>query len=105
MDLYYNCITGQPSTVAASITHSIAAYERWHGKVKIGITADPVRRCREHAADGWQLMVVKYKTSSVRNANQVEKYFIAHRQELMNEWPGFSNLPEPGPYYVYLLMK
>ncbi|MBQ9473298.1 MAG: GIY-YIG nuclease family protein [Bacteroidales bacterium] len=105
MDLSYKVITGQPALVAASISRSIGQFERYYHQIKIGITANPSRRSKEHACDGWKRMLVKYKSSSVRNANVIEKYFIAHRKELTNEWNGYSKLPEPGPYYVYLLMK
>lgn len=71
--------------------------------IKIGITSNPERRKTVHSRDGWKQMVVKYKTGSVRNANTIEKLFIEQRQELTNEWPGFSNMPSPGPYFVYLL--
>lgn len=50
-------------------------------------------------------MVVKYKTSSLRNANTVEKYFINGREELKNKWTGFSPLSGHGPYYTYIIMK
>lgn len=105
MQLTYKCISGQPSNVTASIARSIAQYERYHSQVKVGITSDPERRAKEHAQSGWQRMVVKYKTSSLRNANIVEKHFINGREELKNKWTGFSPLSGHGPYYAYIIMK
>lgn len=105
MDFSYRYLTGQPSTVTARLSCSIGQFERYYSQVKIGITSNPERRSREHARLGWQRMVVKYKTSSLRNANTVEKYFINGRQELKNKWTGFSPLSGPGPYYTYIIMK
>ena len=105
MQLTYKCISGQPSNVTASIARSIAQYERYHSQVKVGITSDPKRRAKEHAQSGWQRMVVKYKTSSRRNANLIEQHFIVTRPELKNKWAGNSQMTPSGPYYVYILLK
>lgn len=105
MELSYNYLTGQPKEVAAAIARSIAAFERNYKHVKIGITGRPTQRSAEHATDRWRRMVVKYKTSSVRNANAIEKYFIEQRPELKNKWTGYSYMTATGPYYVYILMK
>ena len=91
--------------MAQHIARSIGQYGRRYKAIKIGITSNPERRKAEHSKDGWKQMVVKYKTSSVRNANAIEKLFIDQRRELINEWPGFSDMPSPGPYFVYLLLK
>ncbi len=105
MQLTYKCISGQPSNVTASLSRSLSQFERYYSQVKIGITSNPERRANEHAQQGWQRMVVKYKTSSLRNANTVEKYFINGREELKNKWTGFSPLSGHGPYYTYIIMK
>ena len=75
MHLTYKCISGQPSNVTASLSRSLSQFERYYSQVKIGITSNPERRANEHAQQGWQRMVVKYKTSSLRNANTVEDLF------------------------------
>lgn len=105
MQLTYKCISGQPSNVTASLSRSLSQFERYYSQVKIGITSDPERRAKEHAQSGWQRMVVKYKTTSLRNANTVEKYFINGREELENKWTGVSPLSTHGPYYAYIIMK
>lgn len=105
MQLTYNYISGQPTNVVANLCRSISAFERHYHAVKIGITGRPTQRAHEHQCDGWVRMVVKYKTSSLRNANTVEKYFINGRQELKNKWTGFSPLSSHGPYYAYIIMK
>ena len=97
MQLTYKCISGQPSNVTASLSRSLSQFERYYSQVK--------RRANEHAQQGWQRMVVKKKTSSLRNANTVEKYFINGREELKNKWTGFSPLSGHGPYYAYIIMK
>lgn len=105
MELSYQYLTGQPTVVTASIARSIAQYERYHSQVKVGITSDPKRRAKEHAQSGWQRMVIKYKTSSRRNANLIEQHFIVTRPELKNKWAGNSQMTPSGPYYVYILLK
>ena len=105
MDLTFRYVTGQPANVAASICRSIGQYERYYSQVKSGITSNPERRAQEHAQRGWQRMVVKYKTTSLRNANIVEKHFVNGRPELQNKWTGVSPMAGPGPYYAYLIMK
>ena len=105
MQLTYNYISGQPTNVVANLCRSISAFERHYHAVKIGITGRPTQRAHEHQRDGWVRMVVKYKTSSLRNANTVEKYFINGREELKNKWTGFSHMTPSGPYYVYILLK
>lgn len=105
MEISYNYISGQPADVIESLNRSISQYERRYKAVKIGITSNVKLRKQKHAQDGWTCMVMKYRTESVRNANIVEKYFIEHRPELVNEWTGFSPMTGHGPYYAYLLLK
>lgn len=101
----YRYISGQPAAVVASIARSIGQYERHYSQVKVGITSNPERRANEHAQSGWQRMVIKYKTSSRRNANLIEQHFIVTRPELKNKWAGNSQMTPSGPYYVYILLK
>lgn len=100
--------TGWPCNVVPLLNISISLYLRNYRNVKIGITNDPDRRFYQHCTRNpemrWERMVVKYTTSSISNANAVEKYFINNRPELTNEWTGYSNMSENGPYYVYILL-
>lgn len=105
MQLIYNYISGHPTNIVANLCRSISAFERHYHAVKIGITGRPTQRAHEHQCDGWVRMVVKYKTSSRRNANLVEQHFIVTRPELKNKWAGNSHMTSSGPYYVYILLK
>ena len=100
--------TGWPKDVLASLKISNALYLRYYRNVKIGITNWPERRFYEHikrdSSIKWQRMVVKYKTTSVDNANKIENYFIDNESCLKNRWNGFSRMSEIGPYYVYFLL-
>ena len=46
-------------------------------------------------------MIVKYETSSIKNANEIEKYFINRHNWLENAWAGWSNC---GIFFVYILL-
>ena len=49
-------------------------------------------------------MVVVYRTTSIKNANEVEKWFIENRPDLVNEWGGYSNMCDSQHYYAYFLL-
>ena len=99
--------TGCPNDVIESINRAISRYLLYYKNVKVGITGrDPQMRFNEHQKDGkWKRMVVKYKTTSERFANTVEKYFITTRPELKNNWLGYSELSKNGDNYLYVVMK
>jgi len=101
--------TGWPKDVLTGLKISIALYLRTYRNVKIGITNWPERRFYEHVQRDctikWQRMVVKYKTTSVANANKIEKFFIENESRLKNRWNGFSKMSDDGPYYVYFLLS
>ena len=105
MELVKKITQGPYTDLLATLTRSLAQYGHYYRHVKVGITADPTRRSYEHAADGWQRMVVRYQTSSRDVANGIEKHFIRSRHELKNKWTGFSHMTKDGPYYVYFLLK
>ncbi|MCR4811751.1 MAG: hypothetical protein K5867_04050 [Bacteroidales bacterium] len=105
MELSYNYLTGQPKEVAAAIARSMVAFKHYYKTVKVGVTGHPYQQSAVYATDHWRRMVVKYKTSSIRNADAMSDYFTLVRPELKNRWAGFSYLTEAGPYYVYILMK
>ena len=102
---YYS---GWPKNVIPLLNISIGKFLHNYNNVKIGIANNPDRRFYEHqkrnASMNWERMVIKYKTTSVCNANAVEQYFINNRPDMVNKWAGFSNMSECGPYYVYILL-
>ncbi len=106
---YKNVKKGWPKDVISGLKISIAQFLKNYRYVKIGITNCPERRFTEHCNPNhsikWQRMVVKYQTDSIDNANEVEKFFIDYEPRLKNRWPGYSNLSEFGPYFVYLILS
>lgn len=105
----YNYFTGQPRQFFCSLNRSVSQYLTHYRNMKVGITASPERRFRQHLRNNpekmWQRMVVVYMTNSKRNANKVEARFIKVRKpEFVNIWEGYSHMTKSGPYYVYFLL-
>lgn len=101
---YYS---GFPSNVIPLLRISVSLFLRYYRRVKIGITGNPERRWRQHRNHNkgtWDRMVVKYVTTSVHNANLIEKFFIEAEPALKNRWTGWSNMSEAEYYYVYILL-
>ena len=105
---YKNVKKGWPKDVLPGLKISIAQFLKYYRYVKIGITCNPESRFKDHRKPHrkikWQRMVVKYQTDSIDHANEIEKFFIDYEPRLKNLWPGYSNMTECGPYYVYLLL-
>lgn len=103
-----NCCTGWPKDICSQLNISVGQYQRYYNNVKVGITSNPYRRFRQHIDKNpemhWERMVVKYETSSVENANVVEKWFIHNRPDLTNQWTGDSPMSGQGPFYTYFLL-
>lgn len=102
------CYTGWPKDICSMLNISVGQYQRHYINVKVGITYNPRQRFYQHIDRNpemhWERMIVKYKTSSVENANIVEKWFIENRPELTNLWTGNSPMSGEGPFYVYFLL-
>jgi hypothetical protein len=109
MELEYKYYEGNPSNIISTLKRSIGQYQRYYKYVKIGITANPQRRCAEHGYRDttycWERMVVVYGTTSIKNANKVEKDFINGNKKMTNVWCGESPMtPNARKYYAYLLL-
>ena len=103
----YNYKQGWPKNIITRLKISASLYSRNYKYVKIGITCDPDRRFKEHKKSQtykWERMVVVYCTTSVNNANSVEKYFIGERSDFVNKWIGHSGMCESSYYYAYFLL-
>lgn len=102
----YSYITGSILSVLPSLERSIRIFEKKYRTVKVGVTGrDPQIRFNEHLQNRkWDRMIVKYKTTSENFVNRAEKYFILGHRELKNKWTGYSNLPENGDKYFYILL-
>lgn len=107
-DVEYLYFSGQPSNVIPQLRRSLGQYHRRYEYVKIGITIHPEIRFGQHLRNEkkycWEKMVVKYQTTSVRNANAIEKYFIYNDYYLTNDWTGESHMSESPVYYAYILL-
>lgn len=105
--LKYDYKIGWPKNIITRLNISAGLYRRNYKYVKIGITSDPERRFCEHKKScqfKWNKMVVVYRTTSIKNANEVEKWFIENRRDLVNEWGGYSNMCDSQYYYAYFLL-
>lgn len=105
--LKYDYKIGWPKNIITRLNISAGLYRRNYKYVKIGITSDPERRFCEHKKSWrfkWNKMVVVYRTTSIKNANEVEKWFIENRRDLVNEWGGYSNMCDSQYYYAYFLL-
>lgn len=101
----YSYYTGWPNEVIRYISITVGIFRLRYQRVKIGITNNPERRfCEHQRRDGWERMIVKYETSSIKNANEIEKYFINRHDWLENSWVGWSNMGAGLKYYVYILL-
>lgn len=106
-EVEYNYVTGQPMVVLSQLKNSVANFLANNSEVKVGITGrNPQERYDEHLKrKDWDRMIVKYVTSSERNANRLEDLLIENYPELINEWLGTSNLSKDGDNYLYVLVK
>ena len=105
--LKYDYKEGWPKNIITRLNISAGLYRRNYKFVKIGITSDPESRFTKHKQSckyNWEKMVVVYKTTSIKNANVVEKWFIENRPYLVNKWTGYSNMCDSQYYYAYFLL-
>lgn len=104
-DVEYSMYTGWPNTVERFLRITIGIFRIRYRRVKIGITNNPDRRFYEHQCrDGWERMIVKYETTSVKHANEIEKYFINRCEWLENTSTAWSNMGAGDRFYVYILL-
>lgn len=103
----YNYVTGHLSNVLLHLKMSVGILLSFNKEVKVGITGrDSQDRFDEHLKNyDWDRMIVKYITSSDKNANVLEDYLIGHYPQLVNKWIGTSNLSQEGYNYLYILLK
>ena len=69
-------LSGYPKDVIPALERSLSQYERFYKDIKVGITGrNPQERFKEHQEnDGWERMVVKYKSSSEGFVNLIEDH-------------------------------
>ena len=99
--------TGWPSSLIA-LRHRIGAFTRGQADFKIGITCRPRERGYEYdrLEPYYDEMIVLYKTSSIKNARDLEKDLVKHY------WKRCDNLKDGGggnigtaPHYAYIVVN
>lgn len=107
MSVEYDFWTGSLDSVLNSLNRSVAQYIRNHKSVKIGITNHPERRLKQHLVNRhWDKMIVKYKTTSVRNINLMEALLIERYIDYtVNQVTGGGGPNGEPPFYLYILVK
>jgi len=108
MELTYDYWKGHLVNVETQLKQSVNAYIQHYSEIKIGITCNPDRRKSEHhrSKKGWEKMVIKYETQSVKYINAIEKTLIDyHWDYVTNEVGGGGGPNGTPPYYLYVLLK
>ncbi len=99
---------GHINEVKETIKRSVQSFINHHKKVKVGITNNPQRRKDRHKYDpiGWDIMHVRYHTTSLRYVRELEKIIVDHHWDYLENriGGGGGNFGE-GPYYLYILIK
>ncbi len=114
----YALIPGTLAEAQAAIKRSVGQHLRSHFHVKVGITNNPERRWNSHKADGWEKMVVIYKSrcrsdyarlDDVRTLEcSIEEHIRSHtysRSVSYNSRAGGAGRPGSGDQFVYLLLS
>lgn len=85
MELIYDYWVGHLTNVEPTLKRSVNAYIEHYSTVKVGITGKPERRKSEHKRSnkGWDKMIIKYHTTSVKYINSVEKKLIDYRWNML----------------------
>jgi hypothetical protein len=105
----YKLESGRPSCLP-SFLQRVSAYVR-SGRVrgwKVGISAYPERRFKQHAeaGRGYDEMVVIYRTRSIKNARYIERRVTEEYEGHDNERQGGGGLAAAAEvHYVYLLLR
>ncbi len=108
MDLIFDYWVGHLTNREQTLRRSVGAYIQHYSLVKVGITCKPERRLKEHQRSnkGWDKMIVKYHTTSVKYINSIEKILIYHHwYYVANEVAGGGGPNGNPPYYLYVLLK
>ena len=99
--------TGHPDQVIPNLRRRVSAYTRQSVyEFKVGYTHDPRQRAISYG-DAYDQMVVLYKSTSDRNARQVERALIEYNRDLAsNERAGGGGSRSSSRhYYVYLVRR
>lgn len=108
MELLYDFWRGHLIDVEKLLKQSVNAYIQHYSEIKIGITCNPDRRKAEHhrSNKGWEKMIIKYQTQSVKYINTIEKTLIDyHWDYIANEVAGGGGSNGNPPYYLYVLLR
>ncbi len=106
--VYFDFVTGRPSSVASTLRRRVSAYTRSNldRGFKIGITNNPSVRFSNGYADDYDEMVVLYKSSSIDSVSEVERDLIEHNKDItQNRIAGGGGNYGEAPYYLYIVLK
>lgn len=101
--------SGWPVGVAESLKRSISGYARRADAFRIGITNSPENRAYPYLREGWDRMIVLYRTTSPPNVRRLEKALLRHnweREDLYNyQEGGRVGMNAERQYYLYVVLS
>lgn len=114
----FNLPLGDRWLMRDSLFRTLGQYTRHAHHVKVGITNNPYRRWYEHSIDGWEKMVVVYRSpcrtdeTRLQDVREIERELIEHvRRRSTSEFyyynirDGGDGPPATGDQYVYVLLS
>lgn len=111
MPLIYDYWTGHLHEIIQTLHRSFGQYVANALEFKVGLTTNPDARWLSHQEDGWDRMVVIYRTTSCDYAVSVEDDLILHGWSdhidalSWNEVRGGGGAPwSASDYYIYILL-
>ena len=100
------CITGPFGQIEGALRRKVGAYARHHEFIKIGATSHPARRERSHRRNGWSKLILLWRTTSYRKAQEAEKMLTRWTWDKAEaEIDGGGGLsPDQDEYFIYLIV-
>lgn len=110
----YSALEGWPDQVESALRRKLGQISRHQGfHQKVGITNSPENRWKQaYAGQGWQSMIVIYKSRSHSHVADIERrlidwfeYSSINRFYYNQCGGGGGRIGEFGPYYVYVVNR
>jgi hypothetical protein len=108
-----NTIVGRVNDALPETKQKLNGYLRSYDRIKIGATTDPEQRWRRgHERDGWDKMVLVYRSNHAGSTRSMEKKLIEYargtnfRVKPANVLPGGEGINDGyDKYWVYVLVE
>lgn len=107
-----HAIRGRPNDIMRQLKQRTGSLAHHAKEFYIGATTHPVVRAGVHRRWGWRRMVILFETSSLSDAQRVERALVAwlstsrHNSKVLNLAGGGAGLvPGTGLYKVYALVS